>query len=437
MEKNYAVELVNVSKYYKLYDKPIDRLKEALNPFHKKYHREYYALNDISLKIQSGEVIGIVGANGAGKSTLLKIVAGVLTPSKGDVRVQGRINAILELGAGLKPDMTGRENIRLHLEINKIPVSIRKEKIAEIVEFADIGNFIDQPVKTYSSGMKSRLGFALSTSMEPDILIVDEALSVGDISFKLKSYSRMKNLMKNGCTVLYVSHDLQSIINLCDRAILIMNGRLFGNGKPKDIVEEYQRKLFSEKETQKPTSGKEKEIFEDRWEKRYKKGFFTRELVKKPRILKNRDVIIREILILDEAGEVVNILKKGQRYSVWIDIHFRESFSNAMFGIQFKTINGIYIYGFRDETFYDTSVNEGDEVVAEFTFDNNLLPGTYYLNVGVASTINGKIIYLTEYSEASPFKVVDYSTTTAYTEYGIVSLNAHSELKIKEKRPSS
>jgi len=431
-----AIRLEKVSKYYKLYRQPIDRLKEALNPFGKTYHHRYFALKHVSLNIFKGEVLGIVGPNGAGKSTLLKIVAGVLTPSEGKVERSGKINAILELGAGLKPEMTGRENIRLHLEINQIADNLKEHMLEEIVNFAEIGEFIDQPVKTYSSGMKSRLGFSIATSMEPDILIVDEALSVGDVSFKLKSYSRMKELMKNGCTVLYVSHDIQSVINLCDSAILIMDGRLLKRGSPREIAEEYQRLLFSEKNHSEKTENGlciSSEVIH----RKKKEGFYSPELEKPPRVLQNRRVSIETVEIVDETGEVVNILKKGSHYKVTMDVLFEEPFSNAMFGIQFKTVNGIYIYGLRDESFYDTPLYRGDRLRITYEFQNDLLPGTYYLNLGVASTVEGKILYLTELAEASPFKVIDFTRPAGRSEYGIVSLHAKPSIQYIQKRDES
>lgn len=433
MTGNVAIELSNISKIYKLYDHPIDRLKEALSPFHKKYHTDFHALKNINLEIFQGEVIGMVGANGAGKSTVLKIIAGVLTPTTGSVKVEGKINAILELGAGLKPEMTGRENVKLHLQINGIAEHLRNEKVEEIIDFADIGAHIDYPVKTYSSGMKSRLGFALATSLEPDILIVDEALSVGDISFKLKSYSKMKNLMKNNCTVLYVSHDMQSILHLCDRAVLIMHGEMIGSGKPKDIVEEYQQRLFSQNNNVKPVPKKEIENQTVRKKIQYKKGFYTADLIKKPKILQNRKVEISDIRILDQEGDVVNILMTNKKYSISLNVDFHEAFSNAMFGIQFKTLNGIYIYGFRDEHFNEQAITKDQTVNFTFDFNNYLLPDTYYLNIAVASTIESKIVYLVEYAETSPFKVINYADTIGYSEYGIVRLDGKSTLKIKER----
>ena len=193
MKNNIAVKFQNISKVYKLYNKPIDRLKESIHPFKKKYHKDFYALRDINLEIKKGEVLGIVGVNGAGKSTLLKIIAGVMTPTTGRVQIHGRVNAILELGSSLKAEMTGVENIRFNLQINGIEKD--KEKITkDIIEFADIGEYIEQPIKTYSSGMRARLGFGIATSTDPDVLIVDEVLAVGDVLFQRKCYAKIEKL---------------------------------------------------------------------------------------------------------------------------------------------------------------------------------------------------------------------------------------------------
>ncbi|MDQ1245236.1 MAG: lipopolysaccharide transport system ATP-binding protein, partial [Campylobacterota bacterium] len=236
MNKNTAIKVQNLTKTYKLYDKPIDRLKESLHPFKKKYHREFYALNDVSFEIKKGETVGIVGKNGSGKSTLLKIITGVLTPTSGKISVHGKISAILELGAGFNPEMTGLENVYLNTSINGMSKKETDSKIKEIVEFAELGEFINQPVKTYSSGMKARLAFSVSISVEPDILIVDEALSVGDAAFARKCFAKMEEIRSRGATILFVSHSEGSVVALCNRAIWISNGKQIIDGTPKLVT---------------------------------------------------------------------------------------------------------------------------------------------------------------------------------------------------------
>lgn len=243
MNKNTAIKVQNLTKTYKLYDKSIDRLKESLHPLGKKYHKNYYALNDVSFEIKKGETVGIIGKNGSGKSTLLKIITGVLTPTSGRVTVHGKVSAILELGAGFNPEMTGLENIYLNTSINGMTKAQTDKKIDEIIEFAELGKFIHQPIKTYSSGMKARLAFSVSINVEHDILIVDEALSVGDMNFQAKCMIKMEQIMKMGTTILFVSHSIDSVKKLCKKAIYLENGRLLEVGKAGEIADLYIKNM--------------------------------------------------------------------------------------------------------------------------------------------------------------------------------------------------
>lgn len=226
MNKDIAIKVENVSKVYKLYNAPIDRMKEALNPFKKNYHKEFYALNDVSFEIKKGEIVGVIGKNGSGKSTILKIITGVLNPTSGNVIVNGRISALLELGAGFNPEYTGMENIYFQGNLMGFSREEMHEKVAAILNFAEIGDFIHQPVKNYSSGMFARLAFAVAINIEPEILIVDEALSVGDAFFQTKCMDKMVSLMRGGTTVLFVSHDISAIRSFCNRAILLEGGEM-------------------------------------------------------------------------------------------------------------------------------------------------------------------------------------------------------------------
>lgn len=239
MNDNIAIKVENLSKVYKLYNAPIDRLKESLNPFKKSYHKEFYALNDVSFEIKKGECVGILGKNGAGKSTILKIITGVLTPTSGSVTINGRISALLELGAGFNPEYTGIENIYFQGNIMGFSREEMDNKIQDILDFAEIGDFIDQPVKNYSSGMFARLAFAVAINVDPDILIVDEALSVGDIRFQQKCVRKMRSLMEHGVTIIFVSHDTGAIVNFCTKAIFLNDGKLQMFGDVKSVVDSY------------------------------------------------------------------------------------------------------------------------------------------------------------------------------------------------------
>ena len=239
MNKNTAIKVTNLSKVYKLYDKPADRLKEALNPLRKSYHKEFYALDNINFEIKKGETVGIIGKNGAGKSTLLKIITGVLTPSAGHVQVNGRIASLLELGAGFNPEYTGVENIYLQGTLMGYTKEEMESKIEAVLDFADIGDFVYQPVKSYSSGMFARLAFSVAINVDPDILIVDEALSVGDMRFQQKCYRKFREFQELKKTILFVTHDTGTIINYCTHTIWINEGKKIDEGSPDEICKRY------------------------------------------------------------------------------------------------------------------------------------------------------------------------------------------------------
>lgn len=238
-----VIDVKDVTKIYRLYDQPIDRLKEAVSVTHKNYHRDFYALNHINFKVGKGESVGIIGTNGSGKSTILKIITGVLTPTGGCVKINGIVCALLELGAGFNPDYTGIENVYMNGTMMGFTKEQMDEKLQEILDFADIGDFVKQPVKSYSSGMFVRLAFAMYVAMDPEILIVDEALSVGDVFFQAKCYHRMDELRRNGTTILMVTHDLGSVMKYCDRVILINKGEKISEGRPGDMVDLYKKIL--------------------------------------------------------------------------------------------------------------------------------------------------------------------------------------------------
>lgn len=249
MDTDIVIDVQNLSKAYKLYNKPIDRLKETLHPLKRVYHRDFYALRDVSFQVKRGETIGIIGKNGAGKSTLLKLITGVLTPSSGSVTVNGKIASLLELGAGFNPEFTGIENIYLHGTIMGYTRTEIDLMLPTILDFADIADFIYQPVKVYSSGMYVRLAFSVAINVEPDVLIVDEALSVGDAKFQLKCLKKMQDLKERGVSILLVTHAIDILKAFADTAILINDGRVLQQGLPVDVGLEYYRLLFGDNRT--------------------------------------------------------------------------------------------------------------------------------------------------------------------------------------------
>ena len=254
---NIAINVKNLTKIYHLYTNPQDRLKEALHPLRKSYHHDFYALEDVSFNVKKGETVGIIGKNGAGKSTLLKIITGVLTPTEGTVEVQGKIASLLELGAGFNTEMTGLENIYLNGTLMGFSKEEMDVKVDTILEFANIGEFIYQPVKMYSSGMFARLAFSVAINVEADILIVDEALSVGDMLFQAKCIAKMSELMKQGTTILFVSHDIHAVRALCKRGVYLENGKVKISGEAGKVVDTYisdDQKLSTESLKELPLS---------------------------------------------------------------------------------------------------------------------------------------------------------------------------------------
>jgi len=243
MYQEPQIILKKVSKKYKLYSNKTDRLKEALNPFGSSKHKEFFAIRNLNLEIQRGEIVGIIGRNGSGKSTLLKMVAGITQPTYGTIKVRDNVVPLIELGAGFHPSLTGRENIFFYTTLLGYEKSEVKKIMDEVIEFAEIGEFIDQPLKSYSSGMTARLAFSVSVYIDPDILIVDEVLAVGDEYFKEKSLTKMHELFKSGRTILFVSHAAQTIEELCTRAILLNKGEILYHGDPGDVVK-YYREYF-------------------------------------------------------------------------------------------------------------------------------------------------------------------------------------------------
>lgn len=248
------INVENISKVYKLYNQPMDRIKEVIHPSKKKYHQNFHAVNQVSFSVNRGETVGIIGKNGSGKSTLLKMITGVLTPSSGHLEVNGNISALLELGAGFNGDLSGYENIYLNGTLLGYSKEYVDKSLSDILDFADIGEFIHQPVKTYSSGMFVRLAFAVAININPEILIVDEALSVGDMRFQQKCYRKIREIKKTG-TVLMVSHDTGALASFCDRIIWMDGGRIFKEGRPDKILDEYQAFMsYDIKEMQSVTS---------------------------------------------------------------------------------------------------------------------------------------------------------------------------------------
>ena len=357
----YAIQVQDVSKVYRLYDKPIDRLKESLSLSHKNYHKDFFALNRISFQVKKGETVGIIGTNGSGKSTILKIITGVLTPTSGKVQVEGVISALLELGAGFNMDYTGIENIYMNGTMMGFSRREMEEKLQDILDFADIGDFVYQPVKTYSSGMFVRLAFALAINVEPEILIVDEALSVGDVFFQSKCYRRMEEIRQNGTTILMVTHDMGSVIKYCDRVVLLNKGNFIAEGVPGEMVDLYKKILANqmddlEEELQEMNdfSGEMSGLTDqNQAEKRSAKdgkvrnGLMKEHLTINPNRTEYGDgrAEIYDLGMFDERGNLTNLLLKGEYFTIREKIRFRTDIQAPIFTYTIKDKKGAELSG--------------------------------------------------------------------------------------------
>lgn len=338
-----VIKIQNLSKYYKLYDKPIDRLKEDLGIFKKKkYHKVYKALENVTFDVYKGETIGIIGKNGAGKSTLLKIITGVLGNTSGNIEVRGKISALLELGAGFNPEYTGKENIYLNAMMMGFSREEVNKKIDNIIEFADIGEFISQPVKTYSSGMFVRLAFAVAINVEPEILIVDEALAVGDIFFQNKCYKKFEEFKEKGKTIIFVTHSMDTIIAYCDRAILLNDGKKVSEGNPADMVNEY-KKMLSEEYEHKKIKEKVNQVHEDNFSvENWKDKMYKNE---KYQSYGNKMAEIVDYGIFDHNKLLTNRLEKNKDFEIKMVVKFKETIKDPIFAFTVKDIKGNEITG--------------------------------------------------------------------------------------------
>ena len=380
MEQNVAIEVRDVKKIYKLYDKPQDRMKEAFGFGKKKIHKLHYALNGVSLNIYRGETVGIIGTNGSGKSTILKIITGVLNPTQGQVQVNGRISALLELGAGFNMEYNGIENVYLNGTMMGFSEKEIDEKLPGILEFADIGDYVYQPVKTYSSGMFVRLAFAVAINIDPEILIVDEALSVGDVFFQAKCYHKFEEFKEMGKTIVFVSHDLSSISKYCDRVFLLNRGSLLGEGSPKKMIDAYKRVLVGQYEAVE----KNQELLEDDDVRRAAQAASRGE---NPHLLEygTKQAEIVEYYITDDQGVRTTAVIKGTTFTLHMKVKFRDAIPAPIFAFSFKNVTGTEITGTNsmiEKSFLD-SVEAGAVKEVSFTQKMSLQGGEYLLSLGV------------------------------------------------------
>ena len=442
MQSNLAINVCDVTKIYRLYDKPIDRLKESISLTHKKYHKEFFALDKISFSVEKGSTVGIIGTNGSGKSTILKIITGVLNPTTGSVEVNGNISALLELGAGFNMDYTGIENIYMNGTMMGFSREQMEAKLPEILEFADIGDFVYQPVKTYSSGMFVRLAFALAINVEPEILIVDEALSVGDVFFQAKCYRRMEEIRKTGTTILMVTHDMGSVIKYCDKVILLNKGEFLAEGPAGEMVDLYKKILAGRMDDLEADLAKRLDSnFSDMMElnndinkthaKEYH-GLMKEKISINPNKTEYGDgrAEIYDLGLLDSKGELTNLLLKGEEFTIREKIRFNANIESPIFTFTIKDKKGTELSG-TNTMFEDVEVKPvkpGDEAVVEFKQKMTLQGGEYLLSMSCTGFENGThVVYHRLYDVTFITVISNKNTVGVYDMESKVKLTQNSK----------
>ena len=427
MEKNLAISVQDVTKIYRLYDKPIDRLLEAMSITKKTYHKKFFALDKISFEIEKGTTVGIIGTNGSGKSTILKIITGVLNPSSGSVEVEGNISALLELGAGFNMDYTGIENIYMNGTMMGFSREEMEKKLPEILEFADIGDFVHQPVKTYSSGMFVRLAFALAINVEPEILIVDEALSVGDVFFQAKCYKKMEEIRQKGTTILMVTHDMGSVIKYCDKVILLNRGSFVAEGKAGEIVDLYKKILANRFEIEEEA---EKDKLPPESEAASTDKLMKESLSINPSVTEYGDgrAKIYDLGLIDSKGEISNLLIKGEEFTIKERIRFFADIKQPIFTYTIKDKKGTELSG-TNTMFELTDIEEvraGDSYDVEFRQKMNLQGGEYLISMSCTGFENGQhVVYHRLYDVANITVISNKNTVGIYDMESRVSASLH------------
>jgi lipopolysaccharide transport system ATP-binding protein len=382
MSEEIAISLNNISKCYKRYARPVDRLKEILLPG-KSHAQEFWALQDINLEVPKGETLGIIGQNGSGKSTLLQIIAGTLTPTTGQVFVNGRVSALLELGSGFNPEFTGRQNVFFNGQILGLSRAEIETKFDEIAAFAEIGDFIEHPVKTYSSGMVVRLAFAVIANTEPNILIVDEALAVGDAKFQARCMKRIRQLKEQGVTILFVSHDSGSVKMLCKSAVLMNHGRMLEIGDPKEVVNHYIALLSSDSNQ----DAIENKKFEDMALIEEKNDFLQENQDNYLHRHGNKLAFIKNIQISDIENNTITKLETGKQLKINVLLEAKAELSDLIVGISIRNLMGLVIYGTNTHLSNITLpvLSPYQQLTVSFQVPCYMNKGVYTVTVGIHS----------------------------------------------------
>ncbi len=428
-----AIKATGIGKCYQLYDKPIQRVMDLVLPGEAKRYQPFWALKEVSFEIPKGKTVGIIGRNGSGKSTLLEIISDTLQPTTGSLEVNGRIAALLELGAGFNPEFTGRENVIMNAAIMGIPEDRVRDKMEDIVAFANIGDHINHPVKTYSSGMYVRLAFATSIHMDPDILIVDEALAVGDIRFQRKCFREFESFKRAGKTILFVTHAVELVRSYCDAAIFLDQGEIRSIGEPREVVYDYLDMLFGSKEGEAPTPKNTPT----------NKARPTRRVTQAAELSTDPEVdaaagrrsfnsaeyrwgtgqakIIDYLLQSGDEKDPV-VVMQGDIAKVTMRVYFEEALDDLIYGITLKTLDGTTVYGAntRDREIATGKRTAGELVDIEFVLDLNLIQATYFVSLGVAVDDEG----VDNLAIDRRYDVFSFSLHGDVRDFGIADLNA-------------
>jgi len=435
MHSDTVISIQNVSKKFRLFSSAKHRLWEALHPFRKRYHHEFWALRDVSFEVRRGEIVGILGRNGSGKSTLLQIICSVMQPTSGKVHVNGRISALLELGAGFNPEFTGRDNVILNGAIMGLSRKEMLHKLPDIEAFADIGEFFDQPVKTYSSGMFVRVAFAAAIHIDPEILIVDEALSVGDSKFQHRCFQRIREFMEQGKTIVVVSHSTDMLLRLCQRGIVVDAGELRYVGLIADAVNFYQDLLFgvvrkidnvqnpesrsvvideSDNQTALLLPGTLSGNDDDRVS--YKPGYNQHEI----RLGNGAAKIIDFDLIVDGKVNPYE-LPTHKKIQLIIKMRFNESMSGVSIGFAIVSIDGTYVFGTNLALLGAPlmSADAGKCLASKFCWTSHLAGGEYFLNIGCNQFVNGEDCYVDVRRSVAKITCSDTPGISGFVDLGV------------------
>lgn len=429
MIDNVAIEIQHIGKVYNTYEREFDRFREAISLTRRNYHKEFVALKDVNLTVRRGECVGIIGTNGSGKSTLLKIVTGVLNPTSGTVRMEGHVSSLLELGAGFNMNYTGMENIYLNGKIMGFSRQEMDRRVPQIKQFAGIGDFINQPVKNYSSGMFARLAFAVAINVDPDVLIVDEALSVGDIFFQTKCYHKFDEFRKQGKTILFVSHDLGSVIKYCDRCLLLNKGEQVAVGPCKEVVDIYRKIMVEHYQGERNLAytGEDTEIPDAaqalgddaqavKWpaDKVWKTS-----MLQNPEVQSYGDLSgeIVDFGIMNSHGEISSMVMKGETFTVLYRFRINRPIDHPIFAFTIRDLKGTELCG--TNTLYEDKGIEyaqpGLTGVVSFTQRMTLQGGQYMLSLGMTGYIDGELVAYHRLYDACHVQVMaDHNTVGVF-----------------------